>query len=203
LDELSEPQMRVVVEILESAAQRAAGSLASLVHDEIAVYVPEMTFLKRRGLDESVQARVGSRAWVIAQNFSGALNGEACLALPSEPAMRIVRSVIQAVAPDSQSPELEIDALTEMGNIFLNAFIGEIGNFFGSEIHTSVPECTHESNFAMDDVDDGNDDDVAMVVGTDMTFRDAAADACLVVTLRSITPARFTRLVGRFTAYEQ
>lgn len=199
MPEMNEPQMRMVVEILETAAQRAACSLASLVHDEIAVYVPEMTFLKRRGLEESIQARVGARAWVIAQEFSGPLNGQARLALPSEPAMRIVRSVIEAVSPSSDSADLEIDALTEMGNIFLNAFIGEIGNVVGSEIHTSVPECTHESNVACDWNDD-DADDVAMVVGTDMTFRDAAADACLVLTLRGITPAHFTRLVGWFAA---
>ncbi len=198
--EFGERQIRVVSEILECAAERAGQSLAIMVHGDLVSEVCTLTVLSPENVAEHVQDRVGIEAWVVAQSFFGPLNGDARLAIPSEPAMRIVRGLIGSETVSGEPSDLEIDALTEIGNIFLNAFVAEIADNLDADIQTSVPLCARERDFSRQSrMFPGNDNEgVAMIVSLDLGFGEAEADACVVLTLNGVTAGHLTRLVDRF-----
>ena len=200
--EFGERQIRVISDILECAAERAGQSLSIMVHGDLSAEVCALTVVSPSHVADAVQERVGAEAWVVTQTFFGPLNGDARLAIPGDPAVRIVRALIGNGPLEGEPSELEIDALTEIGNIFLNAFIAEIADNLEAEIQTSVPHCARERDFSrLSGMEPGTDrEGVAMIVALDLCFGEAEADACVLLTLNGITAAHLTRLVDRFGA---
>lgn len=76
---------------------------------------------------------------MVRQTFGGDFNGESVLVFPADKTMRMVRLFVGDDTPDEVLSEMEGDALVEIGNVILNAFMGSIGNLLEIEVPTDIP----------------------------------------------------------------
>ncbi len=57
--------------------------------------------------------------------------------------MELVRALLKEEMTLVMLSEMEQEALTEVGNIILNACLGSLANTFGDELHYEMPEFAH------------------------------------------------------------
>lgn len=139
LFQLSEIQLDALVEIFNISVGRAASALSKIVGEKISLSVPSVLFMpaKLAGLhlglnDQSICG--------VAQDFSGPFNTEALLMFPEDRSLEIVRMMLGESYSLDELSELEQEAMSEIGNILLNACIGSIANLLSSRFDSTMPE---------------------------------------------------------------
>lgn len=136
---LTELQRDALTEIFNISIGRAAAAMGRIVHNEITLMVPRFEFLSlgdaARNLGQSGDERVSS----VSQNFNGPFSTEAILMFPEEKSLEIVRMMLGGDYPLSELSDLEQEAMSEVGNIILNACISTIANISGQKFSSSLP----------------------------------------------------------------
>lgn len=136
---LSPLQSDALCEIFNISVGQAANAMSSMVNEEVLLNVPRIDFLSRdeaaRVIDGSGQQRICS----VSQNFEGEFTGEAMLMFPEENSLEIVRLMIGKTIPLSHMTELEQDALSEVGNIILNACVSTLSDLLRHDFTCSLP----------------------------------------------------------------
>ena len=125
---LSESHYDAITEVSNISINRAAAALNELVDEEIKLSVPHVAFIKRSEACRLIDLRSKASACAVTQEFSGPFSGEAFLVFPEDKSLELVRAIIGSDVPLESMGELEQDAMTEVGNIVLNASIGSIAN---------------------------------------------------------------------------
>ncbi len=144
---LSLDQIDKLTEIVNIGFGRAAASLSNLVQQRILLSVPEIRICSVDELPNYLSLP-SSQVTTVHQIFHGWLNGDAILLLDTESASILV-NLLSGDAPEARPlTTSDREALIEIGNILLNAFIGSLGNILKVKIHFSVPrfyiEAIHE-----------------------------------------------------------
>jgi len=135
---LSPDQIDKLTEIVNIGFGRAAASLSSLVQQRILLSVPEIRICSVEELPAYL-GLLNPQVTTVHQVFSGWLNGDAILLLDYESASILV-NLLSGEPPEPRSlTTSDREALIEIGNILLNAFIGSLGNLLKVKIHFSVP----------------------------------------------------------------
>jgi chemotaxis protein CheC len=136
---LTEFQTDALVEIFNISIGRAAAALSSIVNEEIALTVPSLQFMQateaaqQLGLNEQ-------RICGVTQNFSGPFRADAMLMFPEDRSLEIVRLMLGEAYSLEELSDLEQEAMSEIGNILLNACIGSIANLIGAHFDSTLPE---------------------------------------------------------------
>lgn len=135
---LSPDQIDKLTEIVNIGFGRAAASLSRLVQQRILLSVPEIRLCSVKELP-TILGLPNLQVTTVHQVFSGRLNGDAILLFDYESASILVN--LLSSEPPEPRPLMTSDreALIEIGNILLNAFIGSLGNLLKLKIHFSVP----------------------------------------------------------------
>ena len=136
---LSELEHDSLTEITNMAVGRAAGVLNEMIGYEVALSVPRVVILDQSTMEGEVQTLDGQSLTYIQQGFDGPLSGFANIAFPEKNSLELVGLLLgEELAPD-EIVELEQEALQEMGNVILNAFLGTFGNELGVNISSEIP----------------------------------------------------------------
>lgn len=138
--ELNELQRDAITELLNIGVGRAAAALSEMVDQEVGLTVPHLDFVPRSELTSTLGEEFGDRITVLRQHFDGPFWGDALLIFPESRSMDIVREVMQGTVALDSMGELEQEALTEIGNVILNACIGGLANSFGVETECALPD---------------------------------------------------------------
>ena len=138
--ELNELQRDAITELLNIGVGRAAAALSEMVDQEVGLTVPHLDFVPRSELTSTLGDEFGDRITVLRQRFDGPFWGDALLIFPEARSMDIVREVMQGTVALDSMGELEQEALTEIGNVILNACIGGLANSFGVETECALPD---------------------------------------------------------------
>ena len=133
---LSELQHDAIVELLNIGMGKAARSLSEIVHEEIKLSTPSLELVTRQMVANHLNT---ANITAIKQHFNGPFWGEAFLLFPSEKSLELVKVFIKDDVPQNMLAELEIDALTEVGNIILNACISSLANNLTHELTSELP----------------------------------------------------------------
>lgn len=136
---LSEIQHDALVEIFNISIGRAAAAMSSIVNEEITLAVPSFRFMTVGEAAEVLCDGEGRRICGVTQTFSGTFNAEAILMFPEERSLEIVRMMVGESFPLHELSELEQEAMSEIGNIILNACIGTIANIVGGKFTSTLP----------------------------------------------------------------
>lgn len=136
---LSDIQQDAITEIVNIATGRAAASLSEMVGHDIKLDVPNIEFIDAYGIRNIKSDIPLADLTVVRQTFGGDFNGESVLVFPADKTMRMVRLFVGDDTPDEVLSEMEGDALVEIGNVILNAFMGSIGNLLEIEVPTDIP----------------------------------------------------------------
>ncbi|GAB4480780.1 MAG: chemotaxis protein CheC [Anaerolineales bacterium] len=135
---LSPEQMDKLTELVNIAFGRAAASLSSLVHQRIILAAPEIIVCPTEDLQHSLDL-ISPDVTTVHQIFSGWLNGDAILLLDRESASILV-NLLSGLPPEPKPlTTSDREAIIEVGNILLNAFIGTLGNLLKIKIQFTVP----------------------------------------------------------------
>jgi len=129
-----------LVEIFNIGVGQAASVMSQMVHEAITLAVPEVSILTGAEAAAELENASGVRISCVGQKFTGAFSGEALLIFPQESSLEVVRSMIGSSIPLSQLTELEQDALTEVGNIIINACLSQLSDLFEQHFDTDPPE---------------------------------------------------------------
>ncbi len=137
---LTELQHDALAEIFNISIGRAAAAMGKIVHNEISLMVPRFEFLNVRDVAKTLGEFGDKRISSVSQKFNGPFSTEAILMFPEEKSLEIVRMMLGGDYPLSELSDLEQEAMSEVGNIILNACIGTIANISGQKFSSSLPE---------------------------------------------------------------
>ncbi len=125
-------------EMFDRGARRAAGALSELTHQRVELSVPEVRLVSAAGFAGRLSGL--NSICGVTQRLRGALETSAMLLFAEEKSLEIVRCMLERLVPYEVLSELHRDAITEVGNIMLNACVGSIAKSLEVVIRVDPPE---------------------------------------------------------------
>jgi chemotaxis protein CheC len=142
---LTEIQRDALTELINIAFARTAASLSELSGHRVQLNAPGLDVL---GIDE-LPAAIGSfikeEVVSVHQIFTGPVAGDALLMLNYEGAATLTDLLCEYSAGSHKLDASAREALTEVGNILLNACLGVFGNLLHVQVSFSMPRLHLES----------------------------------------------------------
>lgn len=138
-------QHDALTELINIGFGRAAASLSKLTGHRVILEVPKIGTYKIEEVQSILGPVLGQDIASVHQIFSGPVSGDALLIL-DYPAAAMLKELLTGepalpLPVDASARE----ALTEVGNILLNACLGTFGNLLKVQVSFSVPHLTLES----------------------------------------------------------
>lgn len=153
---ISELQRDALGEMFNIGVGRAAASLSQIVGEEILLSAPEIHLLSPEDAARTVLGEDGRKFSAVTQTFSGPFVARAMLVFPEINALEIIRMMIGEHISLEELTEFEQEAMSEIGNIILNATLSSLADMFGIELHGGLP--THRfgdaASLMLDDTED-------------------------------------------------
>lgn len=138
LYKLNDFQLDVLREIGNIGAGNAATALSKLLGTSIDMNVPSVEMV---GFDDIADV-VGGFEQVVVGIFlrmTGDLSGSLFFLLALESARKLLSSVLELSTEEEDFNELELSALSEMGNILAGSYLTALADFTNKELQPSVP----------------------------------------------------------------
>ncbi len=140
MTELSEFQRDAIAELLNIGMGTAAASLSEMVGEPVELSVPSVEFLAQKDAVFRIKEIVGDEITAVRESFSGTFWGDALLLFPEHQSLDLVRALLKdGDLPLDILSEMEQEALTEVGNIILNACLGSLANIFNQNLEYQLP----------------------------------------------------------------
>ncbi|OPX56294.1 chemotaxis protein CheC [Oceanospirillum multiglobuliferum] len=141
MKDLSALELDALAEIFNISVGRSASVLSELTGESVTMSVPMVHILSpERVIDLFGMAH--QRLTCISQYFTGSFSGEAMLMFPEQSSLEVVRLMLGSQVPLEQLSEIEQDALSEIGNIILNACFAAIADMLQDDFSCQLPELT-------------------------------------------------------------
>lgn len=137
---LTELENDAFAEIINIGMGRAADVLSQMVGEEVLLSVPVVEVVTWDQAITKLNSIAPNEISGVMQDFVGTLNGRAMLLFPEEQSLKLVHLLLKENVPLDQITEMEKEALTEVGNIILNACFGTIANTLKFDLDSTVPE---------------------------------------------------------------
>lgn len=140
---LTDMRKEAMIEIMNICFGRASAALADLLHIFVTLNVPDCLEIPRNSICPELESRIGidNDITVVQQTFTGGLQGEVLLILPSEAGKKAI-TVLQeggGYSPNIRVSDLESEVFLEIGNIVIGAFLGQFVELLGRSIRYDVP----------------------------------------------------------------
>lgn len=136
---LDDTERDALTELGNVGVAKASVALAKLVGGEVRMSVPDVRVMPRgdaaRGLDEAFSGPL----LAVSEGFDGALKGAALLVFADRHCHELVRAVLPPEVDAADLPEMEGEALTEVGNIVLNNWLAVVANMLDATLNTALP----------------------------------------------------------------
>lgn len=146
---LTDDHTDMLAEIFNMGMGHSLGALSKLTgrEHEITFAVPKIQILSKEEFFKKVNEF--PRMAMVIQEYSGEITGNALLYFPAHAGKELARLLIGSDIPLDQVEKIESDALTEIGNIFINSSISCLANFLGKEIETEIPELIFQDRLSL------------------------------------------------------
>ncbi|HWI58619.1 MAG TPA: chemotaxis protein CheC, partial [Bacillota bacterium] len=189
-------------ELINIGYGRAAAALSELTGKRIVLEVPRVAVHPIDEVGVALGAVLTGEVASVHQVFSGPVSGNALLLLDQE-AARVLHSLL--VDEETSQGALHAgarEALTEVGNILLNACLGVFGNLLQVQVTFSVPRLHIESVDGVLHSISVRDQELkfALMVHTRFRLRESDVSGYLVIILGMTS---FTRLLEEIERWEQ
>lgn len=183
--ELDAVQLDAITEVINIGMGLAASSLSEMVNEEISLSVPRIVFVSKEVAAHDIAEDSQGKLSGVSQSFSGRLNGEALLLFPEKKSLELVRLLLKDSMPLDALTEMEQEALSEIGNIILNAGLSSISNFLGTELRSGLPQYLIGNSLEIlesvcIDSKDQNDEDIVLFIRVDFGINKYAIDGYVV-----------------------
>jgi len=168
--ELTELQHDALVEIFNMGVGNAASAMSSIVNEEVTMSVPTITFQSRAEAASILGNKESRRICGISQHYQGAFNTDAILMFPEEKSLEIVRLMVGDSVSMEELTEMEQEAMSEIGNIILNACVGILANIFNHELEGSLPSYLVGSSSEILGAEEKNSQDTVLMLHIDFAL---------------------------------
>lgn len=185
-------------EIFNIGAGKAATALSELLDAPIVFSVPFCVVLPLEEAIDYFRRRFGTDICVVSQDFSGPFDGSALLMFHEASSLRLAQIVLKSEEPVDAISELEREALTEIGNIILNACLSSFGDLLEREVATSLPRFLAGPSGAM--LKSARGFDVVLVVKVDFTVEGREIEGYVTFVLNVDSVAAFRDAANRLLA---
>lgn len=152
---LNEDQVDMLAEIFNMGMGQSvnAFSLLSGKEHEVLFEIPNVELIPKEDFLKKIQAH-GQMGFVM-QEYSGDLKGKALMYYPEVSSKELAKLLIGTDVPADKLDTLEMDALTEVGNIFINSALASFANLMENEVKTSIPKIVYQDKIN-EEVFEGN-----------------------------------------------
>lgn len=110
-----------------------------MVAEPIQLSVPSVDILDRDAAVALFGRGEQGEFVAVGQGFGGIVSGRALLIFPEAKSFELVRALVGQHGSLDDIADLEHEALSEVGNVVLNGFLGTIANLLGHPLPTSLP----------------------------------------------------------------
>jgi len=199
---LTEKQSDAIAELINIAFARTASSLSEMSGYRVLLDPPTIDIQPIRDLPHVLGNLINEEVATVHQIFSGPVSGDALLVLNYEGAVQLTDLLCAQQSRSGQLDTSAREALTEVGNILLNACLGMFGNMLHVHVSFSVPRLHLESlENLLGSITIGSEElRYAVVVSTAFHIKDSAVSGYLVLVLGV---SSLDRLIRAIEAWEQ
>ncbi len=201
--ELHELEQDALTEIFNIGVGIAADALYQMVGEQVPLSVPVVELTSQRGAKRHYLDREKRLLCAIRQTYTGEFTTDAVLMFPQESSDALVRMMVGGDFPSEQLAEMATDALSELGNIVLNAVISTLASTLNLSLEGSLPDVSvisSESIFTQRAGSGGVIDENAPVLALMIDFELSTQRASGYLAFLMDTPSS-ERLIGQLTRY--
>lgn len=200
--ELTKTQLEALTELINIGYGRAAAALSELTGRRINLDVPKVAVYPIGEISRALHSVLSGEVASVHQVFSGPVSGNALLLLDHKAALLLNSLLLDTPVHPRRLQAAEREALTEVGNIVLNACLGVFGNLLQVHVTFSVPRLDLESvDGVMRSIAVGSQElQFALMVHTHFSIKESTVRGYLVIIL-GITS--FSRLIDELDNWEK
>lgn len=195
---LSDNEIDALTEVFNIGIGQAGSALAEICGKEVHMDVPAMRLIPAemvQNLDLGQEERrhcVGVR-----MDFRGFINASGVLLFAERGALDLIRLVTrQAGGHGSAMSDLEIEAISEIGNIMFNYWLGAIANLLGEEVISDLPQVEQGPyRDLLLQIDHDAEHLPMLLVHVDLKVNDTAIEGRFLIALRSPTLKEFAHRI--------
>lgn len=186
MNQITQPVLDGMVELVNIGVGRSAGSLNTLTGHHVSLRVPEIKLCNITELKHELP-RPDLPFTVINQDYSGAFEGTTMLMFPQESAEGLFL-LMTGEENKPENEELWQMTMTEVANIIVNAVMGSITNIIGKKIEFHIPEYHEDSlDHILTDSRFSGEESVAVVHTVfEVREKDISGKIVILLTTRSI-----------------
>jgi chemotaxis protein CheC len=137
---LSPLEHDALTELVNIGVSRAAASLRKMVGEQVLLSVPSVEIVDYQEAAALIGERESDELIAVRQDFSGAFSGHALLIFPQKTSLDLVRAVMGNDISADEAADMELEALSETGNVILNGCLGTMANMLRQTLVMSLPE---------------------------------------------------------------
>ena len=200
--ELTATHQDTLTELINIGYGRAASALSELTGRRIVLEVPKVAVHPINEVAATLSRVMKGDVASVHQVFSGPVSGNALLLLDHEAAVLLNSLLLDQPITKDRLDSDGREAITEVGNIVLNACLGVFGNLLHVQVTFSVPRLHLESVAGVLSSISVRDQELhyALMVHTRFHLRDSDISGYMVIIL-GITS--FTRLLSELEKWER
>jgi len=126
-------------EIINIGVGKAAGTLNDLLNKHILLEVPDVHLISLDEMDHTFRSIYKSTVSAVRLKFQGPISGLSSLVFPPESAAKLVDMLVGEVPISDDLDAIKVGALSEVGNIILNAVMASFGDMLDARLTYSIP----------------------------------------------------------------
>jgi len=194
---LTEKQRDALGEVINIAFARTAASLSQLSGSRVLLDAPGVEVLAIDEVPGALANFIKQEVVTVHQIFSGPVSGDALLMLNYDGAVNLTDLLCEYGLKPHTLDASAREALTEIGNILLNACLGVFGNLLRVHVSFSMPRLHLESlDKMLRSITIGAEDlRYAVVVSTEFRVKESAVSGYLAIVLGVSSLDRLLRAI--------
>jgi len=194
---LTEKQRDALGEVINIAFARTAASLSQLSGSRVLLDAPGVEVLAIDEVPGALANFIKQEVVTVHQIFSGPVSGDALLMLNYDGAVHLTDLLCEYGLKPHTLDASAREALTEIGNILLNACLGVFGNLLHVHVSFSMPRLHLESlDKMLRSITIGAEDlRYAVVVSTEFRVKESAVSGYLAIVLGVSSLDRLLRAI--------
>ncbi len=198
---MSESARDALTEVFNIGIGRAASALAEICGKEVAMSVPEVRLLDATEIDTLDLGEEERRHCIgVRMDFQGFIDASGVLVFAERGALDLIRLVTKEAKGHGALSDLEYEAISEVGNIMFNYWLGAIADLQQAEIISGLPQVEQGPyRRLLLDINLDSDKTPLLLVHVDLKVNDTAITGKFVIALRSPTLQAFVdQILGNY-----
>lgn len=138
MNPLSKRHFDALSEIIKNATNSLVESLGTVIGEEIQPSIPKIELVKKNVTPKTLALKSDNFS-VLEQTFTGLVEAEVMVLFAQKNVSYIVQKMLGEGIDAETAQECESEAMCELGNIMLNAYLSSIADAFHTPIDSSLP----------------------------------------------------------------